>query len=111
MPSLPDYETLRSALRAAQRDGNGGLGFHMWATIVDRRGLVHAIAYSGNAPGDQWPASRAISAQKANAANGLSLDGFALSTANLYSAERRSAGRAAPESRGVYVRDANWRER
>ncbi len=36
--------------------------------------------------GDQWLGSRAISAQKANTANDFSLDGFALSTANLYSA-------------------------
>jgi hypothetical protein len=44
------------------------------------------IAFSGAKEGDQWPASRVISAQKANTANSLSLDGLALSTANLYSA-------------------------
>jgi uncharacterized protein GlcG (DUF336 family) len=53
---------------------------------VDRSGIVVAIAYSGEAEGDQWPASRLISAQKANTANALSLDAFALSTANLYAA-------------------------
>ena len=35
-------------------------------------------------PDDQWPGSRAIAAEKANTANALSLNGFALSTANLY---------------------------
>jgi uncharacterized protein GlcG (DUF336 family) len=35
---------------------------------------------------DQWPGSRVISAQKANTANAFSLDGFALSTANLWAA-------------------------
>lgn len=35
---------------------------------------------------EQWPGSRAISVQKANAANAFSLPGFAFSTANLYSA-------------------------
>jgi hypothetical protein len=40
-------------------------------TIVDRNGLVVAIAYTGEHLGDQWPGSRIISAQKANAANGL----------------------------------------
>jgi hypothetical protein len=58
----------------------------MWGTVVDRNGVVVAIAYTGERLGDQWPGSRIISAQKANAANSLSLDTFALSTANLYSA-------------------------
>src|SRR5688500_12272435 len=65
--------------------GNGGFGLQMWATIVDRTGVVCAVAKSGGA-GDQWPGSRVISAQKANTANAFSLPGLALSTANLYSA-------------------------
>jgi hypothetical protein len=36
--------------------------------------------------GDQWPGSRAISAQKANTANAFSLPEFALSSANLHQA-------------------------
>lgn len=83
---LPTHAQLREALRKAQGSDNGGLGFHMWASVVDRSGIVLAIAYSGESEGDQWPASRLISAQKANTANSLSLDGFALSTANLYAA-------------------------
>src|SRR6478672_12086 len=71
--SLPTCRRLRAVLREAQRSDNGGLGFHMWGTIVDRNGLVLAIAYTGEHLGDQWPSSRIISAQKANAANGLSL--------------------------------------
>ena len=42
--------------------------------------------FTGNDPGDQFPAARVISAQKANTANSLSLPGLALSTANLFSA-------------------------
>jgi uncharacterized protein GlcG (DUF336 family) len=83
---LPTYEKLRAALIAAQKTNNGGLGFHMWATVVDRNGMVTAITFSGAKLGDQWPASRVISAAKANTANALSLDALALSTANLYSA-------------------------
>ena len=83
---LPTCKRLRVVLREAQQSGNGGLGFHMWGTVVDRDGVVVAIAYTGERLGDQWPGSRIISAQKANAANSLSLDSFALSTANLYSA-------------------------
>ncbi len=83
---LPTHAQLRDALQTVQRVDNGGLGFHMWASIVNRSGIVVAIAYSGELEGDQWPASRLISAQKASTANSLSLDGFALSTANLYAA-------------------------
>jgi uncharacterized protein GlcG (DUF336 family) len=72
----------------------------MWATLVDRDGVVCVVAYSGTNRGAQWPGSRAISAQKANTANAFSLDrssasgdppsgqahGLAPSTANLYTA-------------------------
>jgi uncharacterized protein GlcG (DUF336 family) len=44
------------------------------------------VVFSGELRGDQWPGSRVISAQKANTANAFSLDGFALSTANLFAA-------------------------
>jgi uncharacterized protein GlcG (DUF336 family) len=77
---------LQAALTTAVAGGNGGLDFPMWATVVDRAGVVVAVAFSGPAVDDQWLGSRAISAQKANTANAFSLDGFALSTANLFSA-------------------------
>jgi uncharacterized protein GlcG (DUF336 family) len=83
---LPDHDVLRSKLQEIVGEQNGGLGFQMWATIIDRNGRVVDVVFSGEKRTDQWPASRAISAQKANTANGLSLDGFALSTANLYAA-------------------------
>src|SRR5256885_4511677 len=83
---LPGYTDLKAALIAAQKQKNGGLGFNMWATLVNRDGLVCAVAFSGATRGDQWPGSRVISAQKANTANAFSVPGFALSTANLYAA-------------------------
>jgi uncharacterized protein GlcG (DUF336 family) len=83
---LPDHNTLRSQLRAVLEEQNGGLGFEMWATILDRDGKVLDVVFSGTEVGDQWPGSRVISAQKANTANAFSLEGFALSTANLYAA-------------------------
>src|SRR5881628_1920081 len=101
--NLPDYPTLKSALDAAVMTETSGLNLHMWATIVDRDGIVCAVAFSGTDRGAQWPGSRVISAQKANTANSFSLDGsstsngsgtgtpplnspggLALSTANLY---------------------------
>jgi uncharacterized protein GlcG (DUF336 family) len=83
---LPTQAALTKALKDAQALDNGGFALHMWATVVDRAGVVCAVARSGAAPGDQWPGSRVISAQKANTANAFSLPGLALSTANLYSA-------------------------
>lgn len=95
---LPSYSELKSALGAATAAETSGLNNQMWATLVNRDGVVCAVAFSGENRGAQWPGSRVISAQKANAANAFSLDassddkgsgqagGLALSTANLYSA-------------------------
>ncbi len=83
---LPDHDTLKEALSAARADDNGGLNLDMWATVVNRDGVVCAVVFTGNDRGDQWPGSRVISAQKANTANAFSLPGLALSTANLFSA-------------------------
>src|SRR6476469_4363736 len=95
---LPDFAKLKAALVQATKDETSGLNNHMWATIVDRDGVVCAVAFSGKDRFSQWPGSRVISAQKANTANAFSLDsssnsggsgqpnGLSLSTANLYSA-------------------------
>lgn len=83
---LPDHKALQAALTEARKADNGGFNLDMWGTIVDRSGKVCAVAFTGEAAGDQWPGSRVISAQKANTANAFSLKGLALSTANLYSA-------------------------
>jgi uncharacterized protein GlcG (DUF336 family) len=85
-PGMPTHAALRAALVAAQAQANGGLGFHMWGSVVDRDGQVCAVSFTGGDRGDQWPGSRVISAQKANTANAFSLPTFALSTANLFSA-------------------------
>ena len=81
---IPNHSTLRSKLREIVAQQNGGLGFEMWATILDRNGKVVDVVFSGSRRGDQWPGSRVISAQKANTANAFSLEGLALSTANLF---------------------------
>jgi uncharacterized protein GlcG (DUF336 family) len=94
--NLPSQSQLKTALAAATNAEGSGLNMNMWGTIVDRDGIVCAVAFTGANRGSQWPGSRVISAQKANTANSFSLDssavsggnGFvlALSTANLYSA-------------------------
>jgi uncharacterized protein GlcG (DUF336 family) len=83
---LPSHGQLEAALKFARNMANGGFNLDMWATVVNRDGIVCAVAFTGNNRGDQWPGSRVISAQKANTANAFSLPGLALSTANLYSA-------------------------
>ncbi|WHI46910.1 heme-binding protein [Microbulbifer sp. VAAF005] len=83
---LPVHSELKRALREVISQGNGGFNLNMWATVVDRDGVVKAVVFSGKDRGDQWPGSRVISAQKANTANSFSLPGLSLSTANLFSA-------------------------
>lgn len=83
---LPSYGALKAALTTARNAANGGFDLDMWGTVVNRDGVVCAVAFTGQNRGDQWPGSRVISAQKANTANAFSLPGLALSTANLYSA-------------------------
>jgi uncharacterized protein GlcG (DUF336 family) len=94
---LPRWNDLRQSLIAANAGVNLILNNNMWATIVAADGTVCAVAYTGNdALQAQWLLSRVISAQKANTANGLSLQagqgphstfkGLALSTANLWKA-------------------------
>jgi uncharacterized protein GlcG (DUF336 family) len=83
---VPGYSELKAALASARQAANGGFNLDMWGTIVNRDGVVCAVAFTGSNRGDQWPGSRVISAQKANTANAFSLPGLALSTANLYAA-------------------------
>ena len=82
--TLPSYAEMRTALQQIVAEQNGGIGFHMWAAVVDRDGFVVDVLFSGEDRASEWPGSRAIAAQKANTANSFSLDNFALSSANLY---------------------------
>jgi uncharacterized protein GlcG (DUF336 family) len=75
---------LKDSVKPSGGPSNGGLDTNEWASVVDRTGTVCAIAFSGQKADDQWLGSRAISAEKAFTANGLSLKNVALSTANLY---------------------------
>jgi len=83
---LPTHDALRTALGHARGQTNGGFDLDMWAAVVNRDGIVCAVAFTGGDRGSQWPGSRVIAAQKANTANAFSLPGLALSTANLWAA-------------------------
>ena len=95
--TLPTWNALRQKLIVANNHVNLVLNNNMWATIVAADGTVCAVAQTGSDNlQSQWLLSRVISAQKANTANGLSLQagqgphstlmGLALSTANLWKA-------------------------
>jgi uncharacterized protein GlcG (DUF336 family) len=83
---LPNHDALRTALGHARGATNGGFDLDMWAAVVNRDGIVCAVAFTGGDRQGQWPGSRVIAAQKANTANAFSLPGLALSTANLWAA-------------------------
>jgi uncharacterized protein GlcG (DUF336 family) len=83
---LPSHSQLQAALASARAQMNGGFNLDMWGVIVNRDGIVCAVAFTGANRGSQWPGSRNIAAQKANTANAFSLPQLALSTANLYTA-------------------------
>jgi uncharacterized protein GlcG (DUF336 family) len=85
------YSQLKSALVSADQADTTGFGNHFWAVVVNRAGVVCAVAFSGANTGSQWLSSRQIAAAKAFTANGLSLNipsggsgTGALSTAQLY---------------------------
>ena len=78
------HATLLEELREADGLDSSGLNNHYWAVVVNREGTVCAVAFSGDERDSQWLLSRQIAAAKAFTANGLSLDGAPLSTAQLY---------------------------
>ena len=90
-PSCPiDHDhladILKKSVKPAGGPSNGGLDNNEWAAVVNRQGLVCAVAFSGDTADDQWLGSRAIAAEKANTANAFSLKNKAMATGNLYAA-------------------------
>lgn len=81
---------LLEAMDHAAAETTGGYNLKMWASMVDEAGTVCHVATTGTegakAGNSAWLGSRVISAQKAYTANAFSLDGYVISTANLYSA-------------------------
>jgi uncharacterized protein GlcG (DUF336 family) len=82
------HKQLKTALVSADTADTTGFNNHFWAVVVNRGGVVCAVAFSGADVGSQWPASRQIAAAKSFTANGLCLNigtgTGALSTAQLY---------------------------
>src|SRR5215469_2620212 len=55
---LPTHSQLKAALTSARNQANGGFNLDMWGTVVNRDGIVCAVAFTGGNRGDQWPGSR-----------------------------------------------------
>jgi len=85
---LPAHTEFKAALAAGKALNNGGDGNHVWGVLVDRTGIVCAVAYSGNSLSAQALEGRVRAAQLAYTANAFSVDLFALSSANLYNASQ-----------------------
>lgn len=84
---LPDAHVLKKLLKeAAQKGEAGGLnsGRFEWGAVVDRHGVLCAVAASSDDPAATWPGSQAIAKAKAFTANAFSTDTVPLSTARLY---------------------------
>lgn len=77
-------QVLKQNVKASGGPDSGGLPVNEWAAVVNRDGVVCAVAFSGNKPTDQWLGSRAIAVEKANTVNAFGLDSYAISTANLW---------------------------
>ena len=85
---------LIAALGAADGAATGGYGLNMWLVMVDRTGAICHVVNSSGENGEstgnfQWLGSRVIAAQKAYTANAFSLNGYAISTANLFTATQQ----------------------
>ena len=102
--TLPNHGTLKAALDKATAEEKSGLNNHMWATVVDRDGVVCAVAFSGTDRASQWPISRVISAQKANTAAALALD----STSNSAGSGAAKAPASTARARAT-ARSRGWR--
>ena len=44
---LPSYAALQQALKTVVKEDNGGFALNMWATVVDKDGVVQAVVFSG----------------------------------------------------------------
>jgi uncharacterized protein GlcG (DUF336 family) len=85
---LPNTDALKDLLkRAPATEGEaGGLfsGYAEWAAVVDRQGVMCAVAASQGDASAVWPGSLSIAKAKAYTANAFSSDTTPLSTARLY---------------------------
>jgi uncharacterized protein GlcG (DUF336 family) len=84
---VPSASDLRKLVRDAPGKGEAG-GFaggrFSWAAVVNRDGVLCAVAVSSDDPSATWPGSLGVAEAKAYTANAFSSDSTPMSTARLY---------------------------
>jgi len=85
------YQTLKQKLVQAANADSTGFDNDYWAVVVNRGGVVCAVAFSGANRNSQWLLSRQIAAAKAFTGNGLSLTGGPISSGQLYASVQPGA--------------------
>src|SRR5262245_65554915 len=53
-PALPDHARVTAALREVVAQPNGGFGLQMWATLVERDGVVQGVGGGAGRMGGTW---------------------------------------------------------
>jgi uncharacterized protein GlcG (DUF336 family) len=91
VPCPVSYNTLKQKLVQAANADTSGFNNSYWAVVVNRGGVVCAVAFSGGNRYSQWLLSRQIAAAKAFTANGLSLNGGPISSGQLYASVQPGA--------------------
>src|SRR6195952_5521689 len=84
VPSALELERYLKVVPDEAEAGGLANGKGEWAAIVNRQGVLCAIAVSLPDPGMAWPGSQAVAKSKAYTANAYSTDVVPMSTARLY---------------------------
>jgi uncharacterized protein GlcG (DUF336 family) len=84
LPSSQELERYLKVVPNEQEAGGLASGKAEWAAMVNRGGVLCAIAVSMPDPGQAWVGSQGIAKAKAFTANAFSTDAVAMSTARLY---------------------------
>jgi len=84
VPSALELERYLKVVPDEQEAGGLAHGKAEWGAIVNRQGVLCAIAVSMPDPAQAWPGSQAVAKAKAYTANAYSTDAVPMSTARLY---------------------------
>jgi uncharacterized protein GlcG (DUF336 family) len=84
LPSSQELERYLKVVPSEQEAGGLASGKAEWAAMVNRGGVLCAIAVSMPDPAQAWVGSQGIAKAKAFTANAFSTDAVAMSTARLY---------------------------
>lgn len=85
LPDGPILADLLTHAPIAEGEAGGLFSGHLeWAAVVDRQGVICAVAASAEDPAALWPGGVNLAKEKAYTANAFSADGAPMSTARLY---------------------------